>query len=330
MTTLPSSALPRFGPTWVAWRQHRFALGASALMLAVLAAGLILGGLAVRHDYDQRGLNKCTSFALGSRCDQLGMDFSNHYGTLNLLLIFLLMLPAAIGAFVGGPLVARELETGTFRFAWTQGAGRTRWLVTKLAVLAVGLAVVSAAFSPAYKFWNVPFDRVLPDSFGAYLPFEFSGLAFPSQTVLGFAAGVFMGVLARRVLIGIAGSFIITFGLSMLAVFVLRPHYMPARTTLGRIGHRDWGVDTSYVTPSGGAVSSAESHRLFVRFQADTLNRPNARFRDWMTAHDYRIVTHYQPAGRFWTFQLIEAGWMLALAAVLVAATVWMVRNRTT
>ena len=30
-----------------------------------------------------------------------------------------------IGAFAGAPLLARELETGTFRYAWTQGVGRT-------------------------------------------------------------------------------------------------------------------------------------------------------------------------------------------------------------
>ncbi|WP_026414974.1 hypothetical protein [Actinomadura oligospora] len=329
MTTLPSAALPRFGPAWVTWRQHRFALGATALLLAALAVLLLLGGLTARDDYHRLGLDKCASFTPGTRCDQISIEFNNQYATASLLLIFLLVLPAAIGAFVGGPLIARELETGTFRFAWTQGAGRTRWLVTKLAVLTLALAAVSAAFSPAYKYWNAPFERTLPSGFGSYLPFEFGGLAFPAQTVLGFAVGVFMGVLARRTLVGIGASFLITFGLSMLTVFLVRPHYMPARTTLGKIGRGDWGVGTTYQNPSGGPVSSPEAHQLFVQFQAQNLNRPNARFRDWLAARDYRIVTHYQPSGRFWSFQLIEAGWMLALAAVLAATTVWMVRRRT-
>lgn len=328
-STLPSSALPRFGPAWVAWRQHRFALGGTALLLGGLAGILLLAGLDARHSFNQLGLNKCTSFAMGSRCDQSSMTFNNQYVTANLLLIFLLVLPAAIGAFLGGPLVARELETGTFRFAWTQGAGRTRWLVTKLALIAVALAALAAAFGPAYKYWDAPFQRTLPDGFGAYLPFEFGGLVFPAQTVLGFAIGVFLGVLARRALVGIGSSFLITFGLLMATVFLLRPHYMPAHTTLGKIGSGDWGVGTSYQNPSGGAVSSTESHDLFVKFQAENLNRPNARFRDWLTARNYHIVTHYQPSGRFWTFQFIEAGWMLALSLVLAAVTVWMVRRRT-
>jgi hypothetical protein len=35
----------------------------------------------------------------------------------------------------------------------------------------------------------------------------------------------------------------------------------------------------------------------------------------------------YQPVSRFWTFQAIEGGWLLALALVLLAGTVWLVRR---
>jgi hypothetical protein len=38
-------------------------------------------------------------------------------------------------------------------------------------------------------------------------------------------------------------------------------------------------------------------------------------------------VLVYQPASRFWTFQGIEAGIFIALAAALVACTVWQVRT---
>ena len=38
------------------------------------------------------------------------------------------------GVFWGAPLVARELETGTYRLAWNQSVTRGRWLATKLVV----------------------------------------------------------------------------------------------------------------------------------------------------------------------------------------------------
>ena len=54
-------------------------------------------------------------------------------------------LPAVIGAFAGAPLLARELEFGTFRYVWTQGAGRTRWLVALLLAGVLGVAALGTA-----------------------------------------------------------------------------------------------------------------------------------------------------------------------------------------
>ena len=58
-------------------------------------------------------------------------------------------LPAAfaiIGAMIGAPLVAREVEQRTQLAAWTQSVSRRRWYITKIAVLTAALAV--AAWPP--------------------------------------------------------------------------------------------------------------------------------------------------------------------------------------
>jgi len=49
-----------------------------------------------------------------------------------------------------------------------------------------------------------------------------------------------------------------------------------------------------------------------------------------LAPHGYIQWTSYQPAARFWPFQWIEAGWLLALSALLIAVTVWLVRRRAT
>ena len=56
--------------------------------------------------------------------------------------------PALIGMFWGAPLVARELETGTFRLAWTQSVTRTRWLAVKLGVVGLASMAVGRAAQP--------------------------------------------------------------------------------------------------------------------------------------------------------------------------------------
>jgi hypothetical protein len=44
--------------------------------------------------------------------------------------------------------------------------------------------------------------------------------------------------------------------------------------------------------------------------------------------HGYRSFTTYQPGYRFWSFQFIETGIFVALAAVLVGVTFLVVRRR--
>ena len=61
-------------------------------------------------------------------------------------------LPAAfaiIGAMIGAPLVAREVEQRTHLAAWTQSVSRRRWYITKIAALATGLAVAGLAAGAA-------------------------------------------------------------------------------------------------------------------------------------------------------------------------------------
>src|SRR5260370_6863882 len=55
------------------------------------------------------------------------------------------------------PVLARELETGTFRYAWTQGFGRWRWALAKLVLLAIAVAAAAGAFSVLFSWYNQPF-----------------------------------------------------------------------------------------------------------------------------------------------------------------------------
>ena len=42
----------------------------------------------------------------------------------------------------------------------------------------------------------------------------------------------------------------------------------------------------------------------------------------------YTQWTSYQPVTRFWPFQWLEGGWLLALSVLLITATVWLVGRR--
>jgi hypothetical protein len=53
------------------------------------------------------------------QCNLPGAD--RHLPWLNIL-------PGLLGVFIGAPLVAREIEDGTWRLAWSQGITRRTWM----------------------------------------------------------------------------------------------------------------------------------------------------------------------------------------------------------
>jgi hypothetical protein len=117
---------------WVAWRQHRAALAGAGALLGVAALVMLVNGLAMRATSSSLGLNRChpvTASACAAQLSLFNDDFQRWQGY---LLGGLQAVPVLAGVFTGGPLLARELETGTFRFAWTQGCGRLRLVLAKL------------------------------------------------------------------------------------------------------------------------------------------------------------------------------------------------------
>ena len=112
--------LPWRRMAWVTWRQHRIALAGVAALLGALAVYLWLTGLQVHHAYAAAAA--CHP-ALSPACQPLLSGGNGTDATAHEIAALLQAVPVLIGAFAGAPVLARELETGTFRYAWTQGMG---------------------------------------------------------------------------------------------------------------------------------------------------------------------------------------------------------------
>ena len=95
-------------------------------------------------------------------CQNLANNFNtgSYVFQAGIVAALLQVTAALIGAFAGAPVLARELESGTFRYAWTQGFGRWRWAAAKLALLAVAVAAVAVAFSLMFSWYYQPFFAV--------------------------------------------------------------------------------------------------------------------------------------------------------------------------
>ncbi len=305
---------------WVTWRQHRAALAGVAILLGALAVYLWLAGLQIHHAY-------ATDCHPGGSL-ACSINFSGRYGTTGILVsVFLQAVPVLIGAFAGAPVLARELETGTYRFAWTQGIGRWRWTLAKLVLLAVVVTAAAGAFSVLYSWYNQPFfaaGYAIP--FSARL-FDLGEVALPAWTLAAFAIGVLAGMLIRRVVPAIAATLAVYAGLASATGLWLRQHYMtPLLTTKLNLPSSAWYVSQWYT--KGGQYAFGARGSGIVNAVTQLCPSFNGSPTQCLSSHGYTQWTSYQPGSRFWPFQWIEGGWLLALSVLLIAATVWLIRRR--
>jgi hypothetical protein len=249
--------------------------------------------------------------------------------------------PVLIGAFAGAPVLARELETGTFRYAWTQGFGRWRWALAKLVLLGAVLAAATSAFGVLVSWYYQPYSGTGNQVPGLYEGTPFGNLfglrevTFPAWTLAAFAIGALAGMLIRRVVPAIVVTLAAYAGLAFAVGGFLRQHYLtplitsslnislPGATTAWTISQ--WSTKDGRFAFAGNAPDSLVSQ--FCSSVAQDKIGPLG-FAPCLAQHGYTQWTSYQPASRFWPFQWIEGGWLLALSALLIAVTIWLVHRR--
>lgn len=339
--TSPTRSRPRVpaarGLAWVTWRQHRFALAGVLVVLGGLGLFLLFNGLAIHHAYTSLGLGNCGTLG-GPGCrSQLTAFQQDYQGWADHLPQLLMFLPGLIGVFVGAPLVARELESGTFRFAWTQGRSRVQWIITKLVLLALVLTALALAFSALFTWWYGPFDaiasRMSPS--GAY---ETSGLVFAARTLFGFTLGALLGLLIRRTVPAMAATAAAWAAVVWPTLIYLRPLIRQPITTPGAPAKGpasgSGGVPINADVVSNWIQNAAGHHFSFdqlfgqaIAGNGGAIPSPE-RFSAWLTQHHYSQWASYRPNDWFWHFQTVEAAGYAILAILLAVATVLLLRRR--
>jgi hypothetical protein len=200
------------------WRQFRAQAFVGAGALAVIAVILAVTGPHLVHLYDttvanctaQGDCTVATNFLLGQ--DHLLQQVS----------LVVVAMPAIIGIFWGAPLVARELETGTFRLAWTQSISRSKWLALKLAIVGFASMVVAGLLSLMVTWWSSPFDVVNLNRF-SLATFGERGIVPIGYAAFAFAVGVTAGLLIRRTLPAMVVTIVAFVGARLAVAFWVRP-----------------------------------------------------------------------------------------------------------
>lgn len=338
----------------VALIQHRAALFTIFVAFVVLVIALIIGRDAVSASYASYIAAGCT---LAHPIDlAVCADTANKFADIpsfTPLVTALRMFPLIIGAFVGAPLVAREMESGTYRFAWTQGVGRTRLLLVTLAMLALVVTPVAVVLGFLLGGWYIHPYAVINIAVGSHWQsslFTTTWWMTPVLTLLTLALGTFVGAVVKRTVAAIAATVIVV-GAVLVAVGQFLPRildigavassrlmlsYFPIGTinTVATGGVGPSGsllVHGWFVGPRGRVLESHAANRVREHviglYQSKSgANDPSAA-KSWLTLHHYAYWFTYQPAGHFWILQAVVGLVLLAVAALCVLGTVRIIQH---
>jgi ABC-type transport system involved in multi-copper enzyme maturation permease subunit len=201
-----------------AWVQARIQTLIVAAVLAVMAVALAITGPHLVHLYN----TTVAGCSARGNCPAAISQYLNNDSTLRTWLgVVVVAGPGILGVFWGAPMVARELEAGTFRLAWTQSVTRTRWLVMKLGL--VGLASMTAAglASLIVTWWASPLDRAHMNVFNTFDERDIVPIGF---VLFAFVVGVLAGLIIRRALPAMAATLVAFVGARLAVTKWARPN----------------------------------------------------------------------------------------------------------
>ena len=213
---------------------------------------------------------------------------------------------------------------------------RPSWRCCAVAVAAVAVAVASSLmFSWYYQpFFARPGEQTPLGS----TVFDLRGIAFAAWNTGRVHHRCMASVFIRRVVPAMAATIVAWAGLAFVTGTYLRQHYQaPLVTANPNVPGSAWVISQWWARggkPVGlsalnqvlQAVGVKASSPGVFQGQGSSLGGHVNPVR-YLVQHGFTQMTSYQPASRFWTFQFIEGGWLLALSLLLIIATVWLVRR---
>ena len=323
-----------------AWRLQRLVFLVAIVVVVAFAIWLaVTGSLQAAAWTTYNVTHHCVDVvATRNNCFALGQTYStlNNFALVNLGLA--VAMPALLGLVLGAPLVAREIEQGTNRLAWTQSITRTRWLLVKLGVGALACCAIVGAMAPLLEWWTGVIHRgarILPSLF------DISGFVDVAYVLFAFMLGAVLGALIRRT----GWAFAVGIPLYALARFVVRDFARPSLVS------HSIAVSPA-VSPAAGGISSPIPANAWILHSGDV---PLGRFspapgQTWQSGfqtvencqvaavsqvhanrciaeNKLHYVVQYQPTSHFWALQGIESAIFIGGALVLLGITVVAVRR---
>lgn len=151
-------------------------------------------------------------------------------------------------------------------------------------------------------------------------------------------------MLLRRVVPAIVAALAVYAGLAIAAAAFLREHYLaPLVTSDQNVPGTAWIIG-QWWTKDGRFAFAGNPPASLINRCSFPQGGPSGKgggvaggggppssvspFAQCLAPPGYAQWYSFQPVSRFWPFQWIEGGWLLALSVLLIAVTIWLVHRR--
>jgi hypothetical protein len=314
------------------WRLHHRQVWFALAALAALGVLLAITGIVMANDYS----SFMASCGATNSCGDASSVLFRGDGAIMDVVDATLVVPLLFGIFWGAPLLAKEYEDGTQSLAWTQRVTRRRWMNANVQWVFAAAVVWAAAMAALVSWWRGP-ENAIDNRFST---FDIQGIVPVAYAVFAVALGIATGSLIKRVLPAIATTFGVFVAVRALIGVYLRPHFMTPVTKIlpltslatgGPPGA--WVLSNGVLGPGGRPVPvpipfadiPSACRAGIAAAGPDSLKLTSVRC---LAAHGFHETVTYQPAGRFWAFQGMEAAIFVVLAALLVLVAYRVVLSR--
>ncbi|MGW1075765.1 transporter [Streptomyces sp. NPDC002537] len=317
------------GTLWLAWRQQRTLVLVGAVLLVACVAWVAyqradMLAFISDHHIDTKS---CKGWDGDCRSDAAYQLFDDTNGPLRALGTLSAALPVLIGVFWGAPLLGRELESGTWKLALTQGVSLRRWFLTRFS-LALGCTLVgSAVLAALVVWWWEPVSNMLNSLYwhDGYI-FNATGPAAVACAVFGLAAGTAAGLLLRRTVAAMGATLVAVAGVRVLLNTFRSDWVSPVVRISQGTAPREY-VGSAWSTGQFGFIDRAGREVHIPDACAWGEGLPDLK--TCMAQKGYTGRFHKVfPTSDFWVFQWIETAIFLGLAAVLMALVCVVLRRR--
>ncbi|MFD4762668.1 hypothetical protein ACFWOJ_28555 [Streptomyces sp. NPDC058439] len=307
------------GPERVVIRQHRWTLWTVGVLALAGIAAVVATYLWTASVSDAFAGTGCSAENTVRGCGDTVRHFLDtelrFSHAIDYADLVMMLLPAFIGMFVAGPLIGRELESGTYKISWSQSVSPARWLAAKLAVPGV-LALAGVSVLSAFSAWawsrgtetHYPVDWYEREVYGAM------GTVPVGYALLMLAFGALAGLLLRRTVAAMIAT-VVGYGVLVVALNNVRIHLWPVRTATFPVGG-DFRFPGAAAEVGQGWLTSGGTR---LPAPSDICMDAPADLDKCLADHDItRSYIDYHPASHFWPLQLVETGILLVLAALAV------------